>query len=94
MDNKKETISGYVDKSTADAVKAAALENGQKPSTWVATAIEQRLEREGLIPSVIADLKALSDEALAVAEIASAAEVLAALKRVRASAAKARALSC
>lgn len=97
MDEKnKETISGYTDASIATAARQAAALRGKKLAAWVSEAIEEKLEREGMIPAKLAETRSLTSETLATVEIVGAERVLESLKLLRGSCAreKAGALSC
>lgn len=91
--NKKETISGYVTAEIAAAIRAAAQDRGQSPTAWISDALNQRLEREGLIPSKIAETKSLTNEALATAEIVGPERFRQTLKRLRKNASQEKAIA-
>jgi hypothetical protein len=89
----KETVSAYVDCNIADAVRAAATNDKLKPAAWMAEAIIQRLNHEGLLPEHMEEQNTISDEVKATLEVAGKERLLKALGRLRRKASQERALA-
>ncbi len=75
------TISANVSDEEVDLLKKAAAAVGERPSPYIASAVRERMRREGHIPGTPAfDLRM---EAQAAAEVAGPERVLAALRELR-----------